>query len=56
MSSSNKHQHVFAEDMTDEMCQFALKTAEESFFLTINKGQVVPRCVLGLGEVIPLED
>ncbi|KAG5179528.1 dynein light chain type 1-domain-containing protein [Tribonema minus] len=37
---ANKHQHIFAEDMTDDMCQFALKTSEEAFHLTINKGQV----------------
>jgi hypothetical protein len=39
--STNKHQHIFAEDMTDEMCQFAVKTSEEGFHLTINKGQVL---------------
>lgn len=37
---SNKHQHIFAEDMSDEMCQFALETSQEAFQLTISKGQV----------------
>ncbi|CAM9329563.1 unnamed protein product [Ectocarpus sp. 4 AP-2014] len=37
---SNKHQHIFAEDMSDEMCQFALETSQEAFQLTITKGQV----------------
>ncbi|CAM9256836.1 unnamed protein product [Choristocarpus tenellus] len=37
---SNKQQHIFAEDMTDDMCQFALETSQEAFQLTISKGQV----------------
>lgn len=37
---ANKHQHIFAEDMTDDMCQFALETSQEAFQLTITKGQV----------------
>lgn len=37
---ANKHQHIFAEDMSDEMCQFALETSQEAFQLTITKGQV----------------
>lgn len=40
---ANKHQHIFAEDMSDEMCQFALETSQEAFQLTISKGQVSER-------------
>ena len=35
-----KHVHIFAEDMGDEMSQFAQKTSEEAFNQTINKGTV----------------
>lgn len=38
--SNNKHQHIFAEDMADDMCLFALETSQEAFQLTITKGQV----------------
>ena len=41
---SNKHQHIFAEDMADDMCQFALETSQEAFQLTITKGQVRKIC------------
>ncbi|CAM9479526.1 unnamed protein product [Ascophyllum nodosum] len=37
---ANKHKHIFAEDMAEDMCQFALATTQEAFQLTITKGQV----------------
>jgi dynein light chain LC8-type len=39
-TAGGKHVHIFAEDMTDEMCQFAQRTSEEAFHQTINKGSV----------------
>jgi dynein light chain LC8-type len=38
--SSSKYTHIFAEDMTDEMCNKAISISNEAFNLTISKGQV----------------
>mmetsp|Transcript_7804 Transcript_7804/g.11881 ORF Transcript_7804/g.11881 Transcript_7804/m.11881 type:complete len:94 (-) Transcript_7804:312-593(-) len=37
---ASKHAHIFAEDMTDDMCQYALSVSQEAFQLNITKGQV----------------
>lgn len=37
---STKNVTVFAEDMTDEMCQDALAVSQEAFQLTITSGHV----------------
>lgn len=36
----SKHLHIFAEDMSDEMSQEAVRTAVEAFQLTITHGHV----------------
>ncbi|CAM9234729.1 unnamed protein product [Chrysoparadoxa australica] len=41
-STDNRKLHVFAEDVTDEMCTFAIETSQEAFQLTISKGKVFP--------------
>mmetsp|Transcript_27806 Transcript_27806/g.36456 ORF Transcript_27806/g.36456 Transcript_27806/m.36456 type:complete len:94 (+) Transcript_27806:72-353(+) len=37
---ANKQAHIFAEDMTDEMVQFAQQVAVDAHQQTITKGQV----------------
>ncbi|GMI52558.1 hypothetical protein ScalyP_jg8831 [Parmales sp. scaly parma] len=40
MATNAKNTHIFAEDMTDDMCQEAIKISQDAFNLSISKGKV----------------